>query len=51
VEELQLRLHSSDYATLDQRNDFSFLKAASRAVDRNVSVYLAGELIAGCEPQ
>jgi hypothetical protein len=27
------------------------LKGASRAVNRNVSVDLAGELIAGCEPQ
>lgn len=51
LDEIQLRLHSSDYALLDQRNDFSFLQGASAASNRNISVYLAGELIAGCEPQ
>jgi hypothetical protein len=56
ISQLQLRFHSTPYASLDQTNDFSFLSGAPASTpNRNITPYLrnpAGEYVqvAGCVP-
>lgn len=51
VDEVQIRFNASNNGNLDQSNDFSFLANANRAPNENISAYLGGILVAGCEPQ
>ncbi len=51
IREVQVRIHTSDYARLDQGNDFSFMAGAMQAANQNLTVYVAGERVAGCEPE
>lgn len=50
VREVQVRINAGGFAPLTQTNDFSFLSGANGASNDNISVYLQGVLVAGCEP-
>jgi hypothetical protein len=50
IREVQLRIHTQNYAELDQSDDFSYSAGATNAPNLNLAVYLAGRLVAGCEP-
>ena len=51
VDQVQLRIHTDDFAELDQSNDFSFLENGDGAANANITVYVAGTRVAGCEPE
>lgn len=48
---IQVRLRTSNYDTLDQSNDFSFMPGAEVVNHRNIAVYVDGLLVSGCEPE
>lgn len=50
VEQVQLRVHTSNYQTLNQANDFSFLAGATAAPNRNITPYVNGTQVGGCVP-
>lgn len=50
VRDVQVRLHTPNYAQQDQANDFSFLAGADQAANENITVYVAGTRVSGCEP-
>jgi hypothetical protein len=50
VNEIQIRLRTENYATLDQTNDFSYAPGGTEVVNRNISAYKSGAKIFGCEP-
>lgn len=51
VQDLQVRLHTPNYAQQEQSNDFSFIAGADGVANANIAVYQAGTLVAGCEPE
>ncbi len=51
VSDIQLRLHTPNYAQQDQANDFSFVAASDGLPNENITVYRAGTRVSGCEPQ
>lgn len=51
VLDVQVRLHTPNYAQQDQSNDFSFIAGAQGAPNENITVYRAGTRVAGCEPE
>jgi hypothetical protein len=50
IEQIQIRLHTSNYATLDQTNDFSFSAGADEVENQKITAYVAGAKVFGCEP-
>jgi len=50
VDQVQVRLHTSDYKTLDQSNDFSFLGSAAAVANTNITPYVNGTQVGGCVP-
>jgi cellulose binding protein with CBM3 domain len=50
VEQIQIRLRTSNYATVNQTNDFSYNAGETEVVNRNISAYKSGAKIFGCEP-
>jgi cellulose binding protein with CBM3 domain len=50
AEDVQVRLHTPNYAQQDQSNDFSFIEGAQNAANENITIYRAGTRVAGCEP-
>lgn len=50
VNEVQLRLHTSSYQTLEQSNDFSFAANASGVPNPNITPYVNGVQVGGCVP-
>jgi hypothetical protein len=50
VNEIQIRLRTQDYATVNQTNDFSYAPGETEVINRNISAYKSGEKIFGCEP-
>lgn len=50
VRDVQVRLHTPNYAPQDQSNDFSFAAGADGAANENITVYLSGARVSGCEP-
>lgn len=50
VDEIQLRIHTSSYATVNQANDFSYVPGETDVTNRNISAYIDGTKVFGCEP-
>jgi hypothetical protein len=50
VESVQVRLHTSNFQTLDQSNDFSFSASADEVENRNITPYVNGVQVGGCVP-
>jgi cellulose 1,4-beta-cellobiosidase len=50
IQEVQLRVHTQNYSQLDQSNDFSYSASAQATANKNISVYVGGTLVGGCEP-
>ena len=50
IPDIQIRIHTQNYAMLDQANDFSYDGGAAAAANPNLAIYLAGALVGGCEP-
>lgn len=50
VRDVQVRLHTPNYAQQDQGNDFSFMASADQVANENITVYVAGSRVSGCEP-
>ncbi|HKO93124.1 MAG TPA: cellulose binding domain-containing protein [Polyangiaceae bacterium] len=51
VEQVQVRIHTNGYATLDQSNDFSFSADGAAVTNRNITPYINGTQAGGCVPQ
>jgi endoglucanase len=50
VDQVQVRIHTNNYAMLDQSNDFSFLGNGSATANRNITPYINGVQVGGCVP-
>lgn len=50
VEQVQVRIHTSNYAMLDQSNDFSFSGNGSAIANRNITPYINDVQVGGCVP-
>jgi hypothetical protein len=50
VRDVQLRVHTQNYSPLSQADDFSYMGDAENVANQNVTVYLSGARVAGCEP-
>jgi hypothetical protein len=50
VDQVQVRLHTSDYKTMDQSNDFSYQGSAMAMANANITPYLNGTQAGGCIP-
>jgi hypothetical protein len=50
VDQVQVRLHTSDYKMLDQSNDFSYLGSAAAVANANITPYVNGTQVGGCVP-
>jgi hypothetical protein len=50
IQELQLRMYTPAYNTLTHTDDFSFAPAANAVVNENITAYVSGEQVFGCEP-
>jgi hypothetical protein len=50
IGEIQIRVHTSNYATVNQANDFSYNAGTDEVINRNISAYVAGTKVFGCEP-
>lgn len=50
VRDVQVRLFTQNYAPLSQADDFSYIGGANNVANQNITVYLAGTRVAGCEP-
>jgi len=50
VEQVQVRIHTSGYAMLDQSNDFSFSDGGAAISNRNITPYINGVQAGGCVP-
>ncbi|MET0409993.1 MAG: hypothetical protein ABW217_01790 [Polyangiaceae bacterium] len=50
IAEIQIRIHTSNYATVNQANDFSYNAGTAEVINRNISAYIDGVKVFGCEP-
>jgi len=50
VDQVQVRIHTNNYAMLDHSNDFSFLGNGSATPNRNITPYINGVQVGGCVP-
>lgn len=50
-DEVKVRIHTGGFDSLNQSNDFSFMGGADGVNNQNITVYLRGERVGGCEPQ
>jgi hypothetical protein len=50
IPDIQIRIHTDGYAMLNQADDFSYVAGAAAEPNPNLAIYLAGELVGGCEP-
>jgi len=50
VEQVQVRLHTSDYKMFDQSNDFSYQGMAAAVANPNITPYISGTQAGGCVP-
>jgi hypothetical protein len=50
IAEIQIRVHTSNYATVNQANDFSYNAGETEVINRNISAYIDGVKVFGCEP-
>ncbi len=50
IPDIQVRIHTQNYANLNQADDFSYVAGAAAAPNPNLAIYLAGALVGGCEP-
>ena len=50
IQTIQLRVHTTGYAPMEQTDDFSFVSDANAAANPRISVYADGQLVGGCEP-
>lgn len=50
VDQVQVRLHTSDYKTMDQSNDFSYQGSAMATANANITPYVNGTQVGGCVP-
>jgi hypothetical protein len=50
IDAIQIRIHTPGFGTMNHTDDFSFLDAANVAINENISAYVSGEQVFGCEP-
>jgi hypothetical protein len=50
IEQIQVRLHSQNYAILNQTNDFSYSAGGDEVENRNITAYVNDVKVFGCEP-
>jgi hypothetical protein len=50
VDQVQVRLHTSDYKMMDQSNDFSYQGSAMMTANANITPYVNGTQVGGCVP-
>jgi len=50
VDQVQLRLHTTDYKMFDQSNDFSYQGSAAAVANPNITPYINGTQVGGCVP-
>lgn len=50
INTIQLRMFAPNFPALTQTNDFSFLAGANNEENPNITVYVDGEQVLGCEP-
>jgi hypothetical protein len=50
VDQVQVRLHTSDYKIADQSNDFSYQGSATAVANANITPYVNGVQVGGCVP-
>jgi len=50
VDQVQVRLHTSDYKMFDQSNDFSYQGSAAAVANPNITPYINGTQVGGCVP-
>lgn len=51
IEEIQVRLHTANYTSLDRTNDFSYSAESTAVINRNITAYVDGIKVFGCEPE
>lgn len=50
IRDIQIRMHTPNFAQLNQGNDFSYVQGATNAINENVTAYVRGVRVGGCEP-
>ncbi len=50
IESLQLRIHTPNFDILNHTDDFSYVADATDVVNQNITAYVSGEQVFGCEP-
>lgn len=50
IDTLQLRLYTPMFSALTHTDDFSYIAAANNVVNENISAYVGGVQVFGCEP-